>query len=125
VEQFKKALRVLFDPDTPQDRILRKYMDIGAYVLAIDDGRQVLRVTDQEGWSNIVERDTTIVMSIIMTQQAHRKKYQCPFCDVWNRIKENHEQSSVDWWVFCRSLYIPLLMHRQSALQATLPGQQG
>ena len=72
-------------------------MNLNAYVLTIDDGRQLLQVTDQEGWSRIVERNMTIVMSIIMTQAAFRKKYQCPFCDVWNRLKDNDEQSSMDW----------------------------
>jgi len=100
-------------------------MNLNAYVLTIDDGRQLLQVTDQEGWSRIVERNMTIVMSIIMTQAAFRKKYQCPFCDVWNRLKDNDEQSSMDWWVFCRSLHIVLLIYRQSILQATLPGQAG
>ena len=99
MKQFNKALRILFDLDTPQDIILQKYMDTDAYVLTIDDGRRVLKVTDQGVWSNLVERDTTIVMNIIITQRTHRKKHQCPFCGVWSRLKENYEQS-INWWAF-------------------------
>jgi len=68
VQQFNRALRVLFVPDTPQDKILHKYMDIGAYDLTIDDGKKQLQLTHQEEWSSAVLRGTTIVMSIVMVQ---------------------------------------------------------
>jgi hypothetical protein len=43
-------------------------MDIGAFVLTIDDGREYLQLTDEEGWMSTVQRGTTIIMSVIMTQ---------------------------------------------------------
>ncbi|KIM45584.1 hypothetical protein M413DRAFT_442249 [Hebeloma cylindrosporum] len=77
-----------------QNRVLRKYMDNGDCVLAVDDGRKPLQLRDEEGWMNTVQSDMTIVMSITMTQKVfyHRKKmkYQCLFCDYWNRLVGNN-----------------------------------
>jgi hypothetical protein len=79
-------------------------MDIGAFVLSIDDGREHLQLTDQERWMSNVQCGITIVMSVIMTQEVSEltlTKYQCPFCDCWNRLKvKNNGKSSIDWWVF-------------------------
>ena len=99
VQQFNKALRVLFVPDTPQDKILHKYMDIGAYDLAIDDGKKQLQLTHQEEWSSAVLRGTTIVMSIVMVQHDcySEKKYKCPFCEFWNILEEDYGPSSINW----------------------------
>ncbi|KAF8954802.1 hypothetical protein BDZ97DRAFT_1765741 [Flammula alnicola] len=98
-EQFNKALKVLFEPLTPHDRVLCKYMDIGAYDLSIDDGKERLQLMNQDTWSSAVQPGTTIVMSVVMVQLAHGKKYQCPFCDFWNTLQNNFGRSSID----CRS----------------------
>ena len=82
-QQFNAALRVLFLPERPQNRVLRKYMDIGAFVLTIDDDREHLQLTDQELWANTIQSGMTIVMSVIMTQNVYEEnptKYKCPCC---------------------------------------------
>ena len=87
---------------TPQDRVLQKYVDTGAYVLFIENGTGKYHpLTDQVQWSSIVKPGVTIVMSIIMIQAA-RVEFQCPFCDSWSP-KENNVVS-VNWWAFCCSL---------------------
>jgi hypothetical protein len=100
-QQFKAALRVLFYPERPQNRVLLKYMDIGAFVLTIDDGREHLQLTDQEGWTSTIQCGMTIVMSIVMTQQSYfweeTYHYKCPFCECWNSLQGN--KSWIDWWV--------------------------
>jgi len=74
-------------------------MDIGAYELSIDDGKERLQLTTQQSWSSIVQHGTTVVMSVIMAQRAYQKKYKCPCCDCWNILKGNYGQSRIDWWV--------------------------
>jgi hypothetical protein len=84
-------------------------MDIGAFVLSIDDGREYHELTDQEGWISTIQGGITIVMSIIMTEKVYKqtpKEYRCPFCDCWNTLKGNNGTSSIDWWVFCRSIHL-------------------
>ena len=41
-------------------------MNIGAFILTIDDGREHLQLRDQEGWSSIIRGGMTIVMSMIV-----------------------------------------------------------
>jgi len=91
-QQFTAALRVLFLPERPQNMVLQKYMNIGAFVLTIDDGREHLPLRDQEGWMSMVRGGTTIVMSIIMSQEVRETtptRYQCPFCNCWNKLRGN------------------------------------
>jgi hypothetical protein len=84
-------------------------MDIGAFVLTIDDGREHLQLTDQEAWTSTIRGGMTIVMSILMLQEVRETtptKYQCPFCDCWNKLKGNNGKSSIDWWVFHGSVQL-------------------
>jgi hypothetical protein len=74
-------------------------MNIGAYDLIIDDGREQRQLTNQEEWSNVVQRGTTIVMRVVMVQQTDEKKYKCPLCTFWN-LQEGYGHSSIDWWDF-------------------------
>ena len=106
VQQFNKALRILFELGSPQDRLLVKYINIGAYNLHIDDGREQRQLTNQEEWSSVVQRGTTIVMRVVMVQQTDEKKYKCPFCEFW--IKQGgYEQSSISsWWGFNSSFWL-------------------
>ena len=90
-------MRVHFRPETPQGRLLRRYMDIGAYDLAIDDGRQGLQITNDVEWSR-VQPGTTIVMSIILSKpRLRQRKYQCPSCKIWNEVDEIVGRSALDW----------------------------
>jgi len=107
-QQFTAALRVLFYPERPENRVLQKYMDVGAFVLTIDDDREHLQLTDQEAWTSTIRGGMTIVMSIIMSQEVRETtptKYQCPFCDCWNKLLGNGK-SSIDWWVFHGSVQL-------------------
>ena len=106
MQQFNKALRILFEfkLGSPQDRLLVKYTNIGAYVLTIDDGREQRQLTNEEEWSSVVQRGTTIVMSaVMMVQQTDEKtdekklEYKCPFCAFWNWQEEGNGQL-IDWW---------------------------
>ena len=103
MQQFNKALRILFELGSPQDRLLVKYTNIGAYDLTIDDGKEQRQITNQEEWSNVVQRGTTIVMSVVMVQETCEKKYKCPFCAFWNWQDEGSGQS-IGWWGFNSSL---------------------
>jgi len=103
-------------------------MDLGAFVLTIDNGREHLELADQEGWTSTIQSGMTIVMSIIMTQVIYGRaprKCQCPFCDCWNSLKGNSGKSVIDWWVFHDPFNSDVLMNFQSILQATVPGQNG
>jgi hypothetical protein len=108
-QQLTAALRVLFlPPEGLENIVLLKYMDIGAFVLTIDNDREHLQLTDQEGWMTI-RSGMTIVMSIIMSQEVRERtptKYQCPFCDFWNKLEGNNGKSSIDWWVFHGSVQL-------------------
>ena len=76
-------------------------MNIGAYNLNIDDGREERQLTNQEEWSSVVQRGTTIVMRVVMMQQTDEKKYKCPFCGFWNKQEEDYGHPSVaSWWGF-------------------------
>ena len=72
-------------------------MDIGAYILSIDDGKEGFELMDQDGWSSLVQRGTTVVMSVVMGQPIEWAQYKCPFCDIWNKLKEHGRQSSINW----------------------------
>ena len=126
-QQFNAALRLLFFPERPENRVLQKYMDIGAFVLTIDDGREHVRLIDQEGWTSTIRDGMTIVMSVIMTQRGDKRtrtKYQCPFCDFWNKLKGNNGESCMNWWVFHRTVQPGVLLkNSQWIVQASVPLQ--
>ena len=97
IQQFKAAIRVLFWSDTVQGRLLCRYMDIEGYDLGIDDGRQLLQITNDAEWSR-VQPGTTIVMSIILSKpRVRQREYLCPFCKVWNEVDEISGRSALDW----------------------------
>jgi hypothetical protein len=84
-------------------------MDIGAFVLTIDDGREHLQLTDQEGWTSTIQGGMTIVMSVGIAQEVYERtptKYTCPFCRCHNRLKENNWKSSIEWWVVHGSIQL-------------------
>ena len=62
--------------------------------------KEYVQFTDQEGWTSTVQSGMTIVMSLVMTQEAKETtatKYQCPFCDCLNSLKVNNGKASIDW----------------------------
>lgn len=97
-EQLNRALKVLFEPVTPQDRVLVKYMDIGAYDLCIDDGKEERHLTKRDNfkWSSIVQHGTTIVMSAVMAHIVDSERYNCPFCDSWNEVTKDLGRASIN-----------------------------
>jgi hypothetical protein len=72
-------------------------MDIGAYDLSIDDGREECQLTNQDEWSSTVQHGTTIVMSVIMAHIVDSERYNCPFCDSWNELRKDSWRSSIKW----------------------------
>jgi len=108
-KQFNAALRVLFYTERPEDRVLQKYTDIGAFVLAIHNGREYFQLTGQDGWERTIQSGMTIVMSVIMTEEVYEAaptKYECLFCECWNKLKGDNGQSSIDWWVLWGSVQL-------------------
>ncbi|KAG1728674.1 hypothetical protein EDB19DRAFT_1940711 [Suillus lakei] len=78
-DSFEKMLQLLFERDTVQAQIQRRYMEKEQYDLCIDDDKQITRLTSHE-WPSI-EVGTKIMMSIIIEQQVPSEVYyQCPFC---------------------------------------------
>ncbi|KIM34609.1 hypothetical protein M413DRAFT_33160 [Hebeloma cylindrosporum] len=97
-EQLNRALKVLFEPVTPQDRVLVKYMDIGAYDLCIDDGKEEQHLTKRDNfkWASIVQHGTTIVMSAVMAHIVDSERHNCPFCDSWNEVTKDLGRASIN-----------------------------
>ncbi|KAG1736547.1 hypothetical protein EDB19DRAFT_1910207 [Suillus lakei] len=84
-ERFKRMLQLLFEHNTAQARIQRRYMEQGQYDLSIDNDKQITRLTSHE-WPSI-EVGTKIIMSVLIKQRVPSKVYyQCPFCGDVNRL---------------------------------------
>lgn len=86
-QQLNKMLHVLFQCDSVEAHIQRRYVDDGQYDLCIDDGKQVTRLTSHE-WSNIAV-GTKIVMRVIFEQETTTSSgfdYGCHFCGAVNHI---------------------------------------
>ena len=71
--KFDAALKVLFYPEHPQNKVLQKSMDVSAFVLTIDNGREHLQLTNQEEWASTIQPGMTIVMSIIITEEIYER----------------------------------------------------
>ncbi|KDR68142.1 hypothetical protein GALMADRAFT_161217 [Galerina marginata CBS 339.88] len=122
LEQFHDALQVLFKVGTPEDKVLRRYMNIGAYILSIDDGDEGIQLIDSDAWSNVVGHGTTVVMSIVMRQEFAERQYKCPFCYNWNALKG---QSSIDCCSCNRRFKVTSAGKKIAKLQtATVPYQE-
>ena len=78
-------------------------MDPDAFLLTINDGREHLQLTNQEGWTSTIRGGMTVVMSIVISQPFQQTKDQCPFCVCWNSAKGNDEMY---WWVFYESVQL-------------------
>jgi len=76
-------------------------MDTDDFVLAIDDGREHLQLTDQGEWTSTIRSGMMIVMSVVMTRvyETTSAQYQRPICDCWNGLKGNNGQSPIDWLI--------------------------
>ncbi|KAG2121746.1 hypothetical protein DEU56DRAFT_93042 [Suillus clintonianus] len=87
-QQFKKMLEALFERESIEARIQRRYMEEGQYDLCIDEGTQVTQLRHY-GWPTI-EPGTKIVMRVVIEQERKslqlEAKYQCHFCETWNHF---------------------------------------
>lgn len=99
-------LQVLFECDSIEARIQKRYVEEGQYDLCINDGRQMTRLTSR---SNIAA-GTKIVMRVIFEQETtsfSEFDYKCHFCGAVNHFPvesvmhslERQAGCSVDWWV--------------------------
>jgi hypothetical protein len=92
-------LGVLFQPDSPEARIQKRYLEQGEYDLCIDEGRQVTQLTSH-GW-RALQPGMKIVMRIViedfMPSWEIHWQYRCHFCKSRNEI-ENH-RVSIHWLV--------------------------
>lgn len=86
-QQLNKMLQVLFECDSIEAHIQRRYVEEGQYDLCIDEGTQVAPLTSHE-WSSM-PADTKIVMKIIIQQETTSFSdvdYQCHFCGAVNHL---------------------------------------
>jgi hypothetical protein len=99
-------LQVLFERDTIEAQMQRRYIEEGEYDLCIDEGTQVTPLTSHE-WSGI-EAGAKIVMRVTIKQQTtslYEVDYKCCFCGAVNRlgvrsVKYRHHRATVcstDW----------------------------
>ena len=89
---------MLFQPSSVQGTELRRYVDLGAYDLAIDNGRETLEITGQDAWSSI-ERGTTIFMNIVLVRPSYKNWCECPICHTRNYLRDDSERFIIDWYV--------------------------
>ncbi|KAI3604245.1 hypothetical protein WG66_010092 [Moniliophthora roreri] len=74
----------------PISDVLLKFVEESQYSLAIDEGRQVIRLgSGEEQWARVMP-GTKIVMSVILWQKKKRfsSGYECPICKTWNSGQE-------------------------------------
>ncbi|KIK37722.1 hypothetical protein CY34DRAFT_63591, partial [Suillus luteus UH-Slu-Lm8-n1] len=86
-QQLNKMIRVLFERDTIEAQLQRRYIEEGEYDLCIDEGMQVTPLTSHK-WSS-VEAGTKIVMRVTIKQQTtllSEVDYKCRFCGAVNRL---------------------------------------
>ena len=91
-------LQALFQSSSAQGKILRRYIDLGAYELAIYNGIETLEITDRDAWSS-VECGTTIFMSIVLVRSKHKDWHECPVCHANNYPRDNSGKLALDWYV--------------------------
>ncbi|KAG1735599.1 uncharacterized protein EDB91DRAFT_1250434 [Suillus paluster] len=87
-QQLNNMLQVLFQRDSIEARIQKRYLEGGLYDLCIDKGTEVTQLTSH-GWSSI-EAGTKIVMRVIIEQLTTSSKsrvlYKCHFCHAENDV---------------------------------------
>uniref|UniRef100_A0A0W0G2A3 Uncharacterized protein n=1 Tax=Moniliophthora roreri TaxID=221103 RepID=A0A0W0G2A3_MONRR len=75
-----------YNQGEPISDVLLKFIEEGQYSLAIDEGRQVIKLENGEKqWARVMP-GTKIVMSVILWQIKKRisSGYECPICKTWN-----------------------------------------
>ncbi|KAG2074496.1 hypothetical protein BDR04DRAFT_179616 [Suillus decipiens] len=86
-QQFNNMLRVLFETNTTEAKIQRRYIKKGKYDLCIDKDTQVMPLTSHK-WSRIAP-GTKIVKRVTIqhaTDSASDINYPCHFCGAVNRL---------------------------------------
>ena len=77
---------------------MRRYVDLGAYDLAIYNGIETLEITDQNAWSSL-ECGTTIFMNIAMVRSRFVDWRKCPVCSTKNYPQDDSGKFALDWYV--------------------------
>ena len=70
-------------------------MDIGAYHLAIDNGRETPDIPGQNVWSSI-ECGMTIFMNVVLVLPAVKDWRQCPICRTRNYLRDGSDEFTID-----------------------------
>jgi hypothetical protein len=73
--------------DTEKDRVLRDFMDRGAYNLYIEGE---IGITELDAWPG-VQPGARIVMSVVLEQRRIDQLYLCPGCQMCNTCKEAND----------------------------------
>ncbi|KAG1845174.1 hypothetical protein F4604DRAFT_1908095 [Suillus subluteus] len=102
-QQLNKMLQVLFECDSIEAHLQRRYVEEGQYDLCIDDGKQVTRLTSH-GWSSIAT-GTKIVMRVIFEEETtefdYEFDYKCHFCGTVNHIAVGSIMNSLEQQAGC------------------------
>ena len=77
---------------------MRRYVDLGAYELAIYNGIETLEITDQNAWSSL-ECGTTIFMNIALVRPNYVDWRGCPVCNAKNYPQDDYGKFALDWYV--------------------------
>lgn len=87
-------------------QVQRRYLDAGLYDLSIDQGVEVVQVTDEaSGWPSI-DAGTKLIMRVVFQQkQRSCKLYRCQLCGAPNRVECRNPadwsgwltDGSIDW----------------------------
>ncbi|KAG2111980.1 uncharacterized protein F5147DRAFT_835575 [Suillus discolor] len=99
-QQLNKMLQVLFECDSVEARIQKRYVEEGQYDLCIDDGRQVTRLTSQSS----IPAGTKIVMRVIFEQEMtsfSEFDYKCHFCGAVNHFPVESVMHSLERQAGC------------------------
>jgi hypothetical protein len=95
-QQFKRAIGVVYTPNSQRDVILRRYLEADQFHLGIDNGNQVVEIKSDEDLQELVQPGATVVQSIvILRKQSTAERYPCPSCNRWNYRKAMH--SAIEW----------------------------
>jgi hypothetical protein len=96
-QQFKRAIGVIYTPNSQRDVILRRYLDADQFHLGIDNGNQVVEIKSDEDLQELVQPGTTVVQSIVILQkQSTAEKYLCLLCKRWN-YKQAMHSGAIEW----------------------------
>ncbi|KAN0082346.1 hypothetical protein V8E55_008141 [Tylopilus felleus] len=87
-EQLQVMLKMVLKCKARDAQVQRRYLDAGLYDLSIDQGVEVVQVTDEaSGWPSI-DAGTKLIMRVVFQQkQRSCKLYRCQLCGAPNRVE--------------------------------------